>query len=419
MGYWTWHKSDTKSIVDAHRHDFNSTTVRKFMENFDEGYKGYIKSLGGVFTKYADWNYPTRNKKIVSKVQFTEICEYVWGLYDIWGVDYSNGCNPTDLRGWAYNLYQGEGPFYSSIDTARYARNYALKDIGTGEVPGIDRMLDPKNGYYAITNCGQGVLQVFKKAGLVEEDISDPAESAGTWLSRGYKLKEITNSSQLQVGDVLIYGNGPITNKHHMTGWPDNFFHTNIVGEVTKDGSVCCYDSGHGYTYETNGKCRHIFKLGEWPYDAADWVALRYDLTKNLKDGNYEWKLVDGKWHCWELLENNGKRELKDEWEEIPWSNDVYWFKFNEKGEMLTGWQKLKWSGGTNWFHFSSNGTMDTGWQYLNKKWYYLDPENGNMYENGLKKIKGKWYCFDANGVMQTGTLTRKVTLNASGRLAG
>jgi len=419
MGYWTWHKSDTKSIVDAHRHDFNSTTVRKFMENFDEGYKGYIKSLGGVFTKYADWNYPTRNKKIVSKVQFTEICEYVWGLYDIWGVDYSNGCNPTDSRGWAYNLYQGEGPFYSSIDTARYARNYALKDIGTGEVPGIDRMLDPKNGYYAITNCGQGVLQVFKKAGLVEEDISDPAESAGTWLSRGYKLKEITNSSQLQVGDVLIYGNGPITNKHHMTGWPDNFFHTNIVGEVTKDGSVCCYDSGHGYTYETNGKCRHIFKLGEWPYDAADWVALRYDLTKNLKDGNYEWKLVDGKWHCWELLENNGKRELKDEWEEIPWSNDVYWFKFNEKGEMLTGWQKLKWSGGTNWFHFSSNGTMDTGWQYLNKKWYYLDPENGNMYENGLKKIKGKWYCFDANGVMQTGTLTRKVTLNASGRLAG
>ena len=419
MGYWTWHKSDTKSIVDAHRHDFNSTTVRKFMENFDEGYKGYIKSLGGVFTKYADWNYPTRNKKIVTKVQFTEICEYVWGLYDIWGVDYSNGCNPTDSRGWAYNLYQGEGPFYSSIDTARYARNYALKDIGTGEVPGIDRMLDPKNGYYAITNCGQGVLQVFKKAGLVEEDISDPAESAGTWLSRGYKLKEITNSSQLQVGDVLIYGNGPITNKHHMTGWPDNFFHTNIVGEVTKDGSVCCYDSGHGYTYETNGKCRHIFKLGEWPYDAADWVALRYDLTKNLKDGNYEWKLVDGKWHCWELLENNGKRELKDEWEEIPWSNDVYWFKFNEKGEMLTGWQKLKWSGGTNWFHFSSNGTMDTGWQYLNKKWYYLDPENGNMYENGLKKIKGKWYCFDANGVMQTGTLTRKVTLNASGRLAG
>ena len=419
MGYWTWHKSDTKSIVDAHRHDFNSTTVRKFMENFDEGYKGYIKSLGGVFTKYADWNYPTRNKKIVSKVQFTEICEYVWGLYDIWGVDYSNGCNPTDSRGWAYNLYQGEGPFYSSIDTARYARNYALKDLGTGEVPGIDRMLDPKNGYYAITNCGQGVLQVFKKAGLVEEDISDPAESVGTWLSRGYKLKEITNSSQLQVGDVLIYGNGSITNKHHMTGWPENFFHTNIVGEVTKDGSVCCYDSGHGYTYETNGKCRHIFKLGEWPYDAADWVALRYDLTKNLKDGNYEWKLVDGKWHCWELLENNGKRELKDEWEEIPWSNDVYWFKFNEKGEMLTGWQKLKWSGGTNWFHFSSNGTMDTGWQYLNKKWYYLDPENGNMYENGLKKIKGKWYCFDANGVMQTGTLTRKVTLNASGRLAG
>lgn len=415
MGYWTWHKSATKKIVDAHRHDFDSRTVKDFMNKFDGGYIGYVKSLGGVFTKYAEWNYPTRNKKIVSKLQFTEICEYVWGLYDIWGVDYSNGSN----QGFDYNQYKGEGPFYTYADDARYARNYAIKQHYTHEVPGIDKMLDPKNGYYAITNCSQGVVQVFKKAGLVEEDISDPAEYPDMWLSRGYKFKEITNSNQLQVGDVLIYGSGPIGNKYNIRGWPENFFHTNIVGEVQKDGSVCCYDSGHGYTHYYNGRCRHIFKLGESPYDASDWVALRYDLTKNLKDGNYEWKLADGKWHCWELLENNGKRELKDEWEEIPWSNDVYWFKFNEKGEMLTGWQKLKWSGGTSWFHFSSNGTMDTGWQYLNKKWYYLDPENGNMYENGLKKIKEKWYCFDANGVMQTGTLTRKVKLSANGQLAG
>ena len=108
MGYFAYHKGPTRKIVEDHKNDFNVYTVKDFMNHIDGGYIGYVKSLGGVFTKYADWNYPKRNKRIVSKIQLAEICEYVWGLYDIWGVDYSNG----DIHDFEENHYGGGHAFY-------------------------------------------------------------------------------------------------------------------------------------------------------------------------------------------------------------------------------------------------------------------------------------------------------------------
>lgn len=416
---WTGHRAEVRKIVNAHRNDFNSDTVRSFMNKFDGGYIGYVKSLGGIFKKYAEWNYPNRNRKIVSKIQFLEICEYVWGLYDIWGVDYSNGSN----QGFEYNQYKGAYPFYTRADDSRYERNYAIKQHYTHEVPGIDRMLDPKNGYYAITNCAQGVLQVFKKAGLVEEDISDPAEYPDIWWNRGYHFKEITDSNKLQVGDVMIYATGSIGNKYHIRGWPDNFFHTNVIGEIAKDGTVYCYDSGHGYTHYYDGSCRHYFSLGSWPYDASDWVALRYDLTAKLTNSNFQWVEDKNakKWHCYEIKDDKTKVELKG-WHEVPWTQGVDWFYFDANGEMLTGWHDLKFGKNNSKkgrFYFDSNGAMKTEWQKIGGNWYYFEDVDGYLITNTMKKIKNKWYLFNEDGVMQMGTKTRAVSLNSSGQLIG
>ena len=46
---------------------------------------------------------------------------------------------------------------------------------------------------------------------------------------------------------------------------------------------------------------------------------------------------------------------------------------------------------------------MQTGWAYLNNRWFCLDPKDGFMYVNGVHKIDGKSYYFDADGVMCTG----------------
>lgn len=425
------HKSDTKKIVDAHRHDFNCLNVKKYI-NDRGGYVKYVKSLGGVFEKYADFNYPTQNKKVVTKEQFEEICQYVWGLYDIWGVSYSNG----DRHWWNYEgghagaMYRGDGPFYtpstSNLDFSYV--NYAQGWSGySGDTPGIDEMLNPNNKYYAVTNCSQGIFQALKKAGLITDKIPfDPAEYPGKWNKAGYRVKVITDAWQLKVGDIMMYGNYFPNKKAVEQDMSDNFvspswFHTNIVGEISQDKkTIYYYDSGTGYTYESGGKCRYVRNYGEKPYEyAGDWFAIRFDSTNKLLDKGFEWKQIGEKFYCYQYVGDNEKIALKSCWKEIPWSKGTDWFYFDDEGVMATGWKKLKWSGGTSWFHFASTGAMDTGWQYLNKKWYYLDPENGNMYENGLKKIKEKWYCFDANGVMQTGTLTRKVKLNASGQLAG
>jgi len=46
---------ETKEIIEAHKNDFNNRNYKQKLKEFG-GYKKYIKSLGGVFKKYADGN---------------------------------------------------------------------------------------------------------------------------------------------------------------------------------------------------------------------------------------------------------------------------------------------------------------------------------------------------------------------------
>ena len=83
MGFYDFmgHKPETQKIIDAHSKDFNYNTAKDYLKKCG-GVKAYIRSLGGVFTKYVDFN-----GKITTQEQLTEIGDYVTGLYDIWGTD--------------------------------------------------------------------------------------------------------------------------------------------------------------------------------------------------------------------------------------------------------------------------------------------------------------------------------------------
>lgn len=63
--------ADVQKIIDAHKNDFNADTVNAYLAK-KGGYKAYVKSLGGVFTKYADFT-----GKVKSMVELYDILNYV------------------------------------------------------------------------------------------------------------------------------------------------------------------------------------------------------------------------------------------------------------------------------------------------------------------------------------------------------
>lgn len=389
------HKAETQKIIEAHKNDFNYNTVKSYLAS-KGGYKAYVKSLGGVFAKYADFT-----GKVTTYEQFAEIGDYVWGLYDIWGVDYSNGCSYTYSEN-IYKAYNKDGSqFYPKEDPkARFKVNYSAFSFANGsDLPGIDEMLSNPDKYYAITNCGQGVAQMLKKAGLCPMSFPDPAEYPAYWKSNGYNYTLVKNAKDLQVGDVIYCFTKAIANRSTITelnNWHDGGWHVTIVGERDDDaGTITLYDSGHAYTYY--GEFRNVRKIGDnnvyqW---AKDWIGLRYNfgLEDNSNTTKTGWVKSNSKWYFYD----NGKKITG--WKKIKWSKGLDWFWFDSNGVMATGWKKINWNKKDSWFYFDPNGAMVTGMQYLT--W------------NG----KEEWYLFDSNGVMQTGKQKLEVTFASNGAM--
>ena len=407
---------ETERIVEQHANDFTYNTYADYVKKVG-GFKAYVRSLGGIFKKWIDFS-----GKVTTIDEFAEVMNYVWGLYRIWGTDYSNGCeyDYEDNR-WKAKCGNG-GAFYPSKNpSARFNVNYAAWGFGNGtNLPTVEAMLsDSKN--YAVVNCSQGILQAFKKAGLVPTSFPDPAEYPSYYKEHGYTYKIIRNASDLQVGDVLIFTTKKIPNRDTITNvpnWLENFFHTAIVGKRDSQ-YIYMFDSGHAFTYY--GEPLNRRKIGDnqvyqW---AADWIGLRYDCVAKLAKKFTGWKQKDGKWYYYvDDVKVTG-------WKKITWKNGTDWFYFDNNGVMQTGWRMLTWSKGTDWFYFDENGAMVKGWQKIKyqKKdcWFYFD-SNGCMLK-GLHYLAWggvkNWYIFDGNGVMQTGNVKVNTKFGSHGMEGG
>ncbi len=404
--------ADVQNIIGKHCRDFTYNSFPEFIKA-QGGYKKYVRSLGGVFEKYADFT-----GKITTKAQLKEVLDYVWGLYNIWGVDYSNGCSYV----FEENRYKAKcgcsGAFYpSKAPTSRFNMNYSAMGFANGtDLPGIDTMLSSSK-YYAVCNCGQGVIQALKKAGLVPQYFPDPATYPAYYRANGFDYKIIRKPADLQVGDILLFTNKPIefrSTRESLPNWMDGFFHTAIVGKRDSQ-YIYMYDSGHAFTYY--GECINRRKIGDpkvyqW---AADWIGIRLDCIAALSDTPEGWVKKDGHWFYY----RDGKALIG--WHQIVWKGAKRWFFFEDNGAMITGWKKLTWSKGQNWFYFDSTGVMVTGWRKIKEKWYCFD-ENGCML-TGLHRLewngKKDFYLFSRDGDMIKGNHTVKATFNDSGALTG
>lgn len=80
----------------------------------------------------------------------------------------------------------------------------------------------------------------------------------------------------------------------------------------------------------------------------------------------------------------------------------------NSLKNMVTGWHEFAGTADDGstfsaWFYFNTDGSMYTGWIRSKGLWYYLEPQYGLMYSNGLYEIDNVIYKFTKTGAMLTG----------------
>ncbi len=191
-----------------------------------------------------------------------------------------------------------------------------------------------------------------------------------------------------------------------------------------------------------------------WVYYDADGNKV-YNAWKKGADG--QWRYLDGSgqmavsaWVDDEYYVDSNGIMLVDKWLKITNDDDAYeWYYFGSSGKKIEdNWKKID----GKWYHFDSDGRMEVGWleddmyytgsdgvmavgwqrlfppddydEYANKTipgmdaisdddgryWFYFSssgkkyvPSDGAASDYGTRKIDGYYYCFDDDGILQTG----------------
>lgn len=259
---------ETESIVEAHMNDFDYYNYDEYMAKCG-GVTNYIRSLGGVFTKWVD-----RKANVQTAGELQEITEYIMGLYTIWGADYQGGGPATAFNEDVDNQY---GRFYRGFPPGPFPFN---------DHSPIEKVFEDKERI--ITDCGSGIEQLLYKAGLCA-DLDYPGystyDAAMNYIERygGTSMggKIITDRNELQVGDII--------QMFKVDGW----HHVCIVGEVWQDGTIITYDTGNRYVRTGNYKKKWETEANGRSFTGVysgyvDWFGMRVrtlDQTGGISSG--------------------------------------------------------------------------------------------------------------------------------------
>ncbi|SCW69675.1 Glucan-binding domain-containing protein (YG repeat) [Ruminococcaceae bacterium YRB3002] len=156
---------------------------------------------------------------------------------------------------------------------------------------------------------------------------------------------------------------------------------------------------------------------GKWYYKASDGTYVtgysEIDGTRYLFDSKGKmltgWQQADGYWY---YFKSSGAGVTG--WQKIS----KKWYYFGFFGEMWTGLQGISNASKTDIYYFGSDGAMKTGWQKIGSSWYYF--ASSGAAATGWQKISSKWYYFRDNGEMCTGLMDLddgKYLLNSSGAM--
>lgn len=253
-------RQETLDIINKHRTDFYFDNYHSFLQKkFDNKYRKYVKSLGGVFEKYAK----TGQIKIKTAADFQEAAEYVWGLWTIWGVDYWN----PSAQNWCYNCkywrqdrsWKGgrSDGFYSHQSNRAYNASYIDASLS------INSALS--SSVAVRTGCNMGCYNFVETTNLKRFGGPGGCNRAPTWGAK------IHNGLKLRVGDVIFF--------------PKNE-HVALVGEVYKD-YIVIYENGYRFPSSGNYKSlmeRHSDNHAYNSYKMYDyWVGWRpWDIDQSI-----------------------------------------------------------------------------------------------------------------------------------------
>ena len=116
---------------------------------------------------------------------------------------------------------------------------------------------------------------------------------------------------------------------------------------------------------------------------------------------------------------------VKDQWvqEEAGW-------KYYASNKAVSGWKQVdgkwfffnaegvmqKWwvKDGNTWYYLNGSGAMETGWLQDGGKWYFLEA-SGAMKASQWFTVGGKWYYVDGSGALAVNTTVGGYTVNGNG----
>ena len=271
-------QSNTNAIVNAHRYDFNYANFQAYIKKAG-GYAAYVRSLGGVFTKWQGRNVtlvPDYQAKTVR--EFQEACDYVFGLMTMYGFNYNKG-KPGTNKQWGKGA---DDCFYPS--SADYDK-LGLLVYENGHKTTIDLICAGTTKGGMQTNCGWSVTYIFRKAGLIPADAENlEVEFYGDksyhkyYRNRGGVILQPKNTADLKVGDVIGYfKNG-------------GYAHCAVCVAVDKSKKTyTLYDGGSARFIKTRGN-NITGKLGDSPLYGSytSWKVLRTKETSSLLDLKYD-----------------------------------------------------------------------------------------------------------------------------------
>ncbi len=205
-------RSITMKYLEPRAKDFYYSNFSGKINEFG-GYTSYVKKLGGIHTMYAG-----KNKKIKTKsaCDFQAAAEYAYGLWMVYGVDYDNG---STYHRWGDETADQSDAYWKGSGSRYAGAGYGYKDIDTNLSEDPDKFR---------TNCNYSCDAMTQKT-----DLYFVTNLCTSWRSGPSKspVGKITNTAQLQVGDMLHYFRD------------GDWKHVAVVGEVYSD-YIITYDGG-------------------------------------------------------------------------------------------------------------------------------------------------------------------------------
>lgn len=326
------------------------------------------------------------------------------GISGITGMLIAATCFPSLAAGWE-QVHEGKDwvwrdkhgeMVYDAWKTGADGTWYYLGDDG---IMKINCLIEDDGDYYFVDEAGKMVKNQWRK--IYSED-----EGEEYWYyfrDNGKAYKGTGDKASLKsIGDQRY-----IFDDEGRMQW----------GWISEDGSMIDEDDSEGWK-------EAVYYCGseDEGWVSTGWKQIEVEYEEDDSDDGYSVR------NRWFYFGNNGKKTVDKDLRLKNAEGKEYRYGFDEYGVMLS--QKLISTTTTN-----SDGTTTTTTKYydnkgtLNKaKWIekvpsksqseddydndikrkFYSQKNGNLVKNEIKKIDGKWYCFDFDGIMRVGLVAVK-----------